>query len=202
MRDPIQNALLHRQKLDQDNPKNGNDDNDDDENEDLDAGWKITEAMMNEIDKSDWLRSELQDGGLRQLIWEVSSASKRVVHSGTCTHQEALLQNMSTKYPMFRTFLDKLKVLTGILERQGGGGGGGAQDGEDLKNWLEIEGHDIGPLALKPLRQHRDGTGLPPLPTNEDSSEGASSSSESLESDEDSVGTSSGSDTSSSIRDV
>jgi hypothetical protein len=188
-RDPIQNALLHRKKLEED--KN----DEDDEYEDLDAGWKITEEMMNEIDKSDWLRKELQDGGLRQLIWEVCSASKRITHSGKFTHQEELLHAMSAKHPMFRVFLDKLKVLAGVLERQCAPG----DENEDLKNWLENDGHDMGPLTLKPLRRHRDASGLPELPTNEDSSLGGSSSSASDDSDEDSVDSSSGSDTSSTV---
>lgn len=187
-RDPIQNALLHRKKLDDE--KN----DEDDDYEDLDAGWKITEEMMNEIDKSDWLRKELQDGGLRQLIWEICSASKRITHSrNKLTHQEELLHSMSAKHPMFRVFLDKLKVLTGILERQCAPD----DENEDLKDWLEKEGHDMGPLTLKPLRRHRDSSGLPELPINEDSSLDGSSSSASDESEEDSVDSSSGSDTSS-----
>jgi hypothetical protein len=43
-----------------------------DEDEDLDAdGWWITREMMDGIDNSDWLRKELSDGGLRQIIAKI-----------------------------------------------------------------------------------------------------------------------------------
>jgi hypothetical protein len=83
-----------------------------------------------------------------------------MTRSGTyLTHQEELLQTMATTYPNVRVFLDKLKVLTGVLERQkgqDGGGGGGGEEEEDLKCWLEREGDDLEPLALKPIRSSRE----------------------------------------------
>ena len=189
-RDPIQNAQLKRQQLGDGPHDNVNDD------EELEVGWKMTEEMMNEMDKSDWLRTELQDGGLRQLIWEVLSASTSLNRSGSATHQEELLQMTSTKYPHFRTFLDKLKVLTGVLERQNVQGG----DDDDLTQWLEQEGDDLGPLAMKPQGCSRETSGLPVLPTNEDTSDDESSSPLSSD-DSASSSTSGGSSTSSDSSD-
>ena len=56
----------------------GSDDIDgDDETDDLDLnepGWRITREMMDRVDSSDWLRSELGDGGLRPMIFEIDKA--------------------------------------------------------------------------------------------------------------------------------
>ena len=56
----------------------GSDDDDgDDETDDSDLdepGWSITHEMMDHVDSSDWLRSELGDGGLRRMIFEIDEA--------------------------------------------------------------------------------------------------------------------------------
>jgi hypothetical protein len=167
-----------------------------DYDEDLDEGWKITKHMMDEMDKSDWLRKELQDGGLRQLIHEVYGSSRNVIRSGgnsasATTYQEEALANLQSQYPNFRIFLEKLKVMTGILERQQVN----EEEEEDLSSWLEYTrtSDDVGPLALKPLPSRQEFP-LPPVPEqaassseketsssseNESSSDGSDSSSES-----------------------
>ena len=53
---------------------------DDDDNETDDSGldelgWRITREMMDRVDSSDWLRSELGDGGLRPMIFEIDEAN-------------------------------------------------------------------------------------------------------------------------------
>ena len=50
-----------------------NDDGDDKtDDSDLDEpGWRITREMMDRVDLSDWLRSELGCGGLRRMIFEI-----------------------------------------------------------------------------------------------------------------------------------
>ena len=53
------------------------DDDDDDETGDSDLdepGLRITCEMMDRVDSSDWLRSELRDGGLRRMIFEINEA--------------------------------------------------------------------------------------------------------------------------------
>ena len=56
----------------------GSDDDDgDDETDDSDLdepGWRITREMMDRMDLSDWLRSELGGGGLRRVIFEIDKA--------------------------------------------------------------------------------------------------------------------------------
>lgn len=169
-RDPIQNSKLQREQLVEDY------------DEDLDEGWKITKHMMDEMDKSDWLRKELQDGGLRQLIHEVYGSSRNVIRSGgnaasATTYQEEALANLQSQYPNFRIFLEKLKVMTGILERQQVN----EEEEEDLSSWLEYtrSSDDVGPLALKPLPSREEF--LPPPPPEQaasSSEEETSSSSE------------------------
>ena len=54
------------------------DDNGDDEMDDSDLdepGWRITPKMMDIVDLSDWLRSELGDGGLQRMIFEIDKAN-------------------------------------------------------------------------------------------------------------------------------
>jgi hypothetical protein len=144
-RDPIEGAKQQRlqQQID----------------EDLDEGWKITQEMMNTMDKSDWLREELTDGGLRQLIHQVCTASTNVASTRGKTFQEEELEMLQSKYSNFRVFLDKLKVLTGVLERPD-------DYHESTEDWLKhAQGYNMGPLALKPLPTRR--VVLPPLDDNQ-----------------------------------
>lgn len=114
------------------------------EDDDLEEGWKITDEMKTVMDTSDWLKKELQDGGLRQVIHEVSSVSDTVARGGK-THQEHALEEAKRKYPNFETFIDKLLVVTGVLERQ--------ETQDDVNQWLE--GDELGPLSLVPIpRRH------------------------------------------------
>ena len=58
--------------------RGGSDDNNsDDETDDSDLdkpGWHITQEMMDRVNLSDWLRSELGDGGLRRMIFKIDEA--------------------------------------------------------------------------------------------------------------------------------
>lgn len=49
--------------------------NHDDSDDDDQPGWNITDEMKQLIQRSDWLRKELNDGGLRHLIGEIDAAS-------------------------------------------------------------------------------------------------------------------------------
>jgi hypothetical protein len=104
-----QDPILNSQRR-----KNECNENDDDS---LDEGWKMTPDMMEALDKSAWLRNELTDGGLRQIIHSIVTSSDRVERNGR-TQQEAQLSVLKQKYPNFATFCDKLLTLTGVLERQ------------------------------------------------------------------------------------
>ena len=58
---------------------NGDDETDD---SDLDEpGWRITREMMDPVDSLDWLRSELGDGGLRRMIFEIDKADLKASRS-------------------------------------------------------------------------------------------------------------------------
>ena len=60
-----------------------NDDGDDEtDDSDLDEpGWRITREMMDRMDLSDWPRSELGDGGLRRMIFEINEADLAALRS-------------------------------------------------------------------------------------------------------------------------
>ena len=55
---------------DDDDGKDETDDSDLDE-----PGWRITRKMMDHVDSSDWLRSDLGDGGLRCTIFDIDEAN-------------------------------------------------------------------------------------------------------------------------------
>ena len=61
---------------DKDNGDNKTDDSDLDE-----PGYRITRKMMDRVDSSDWLRSELGDGGLRRMISEIDEADLEALRS-------------------------------------------------------------------------------------------------------------------------
>ena len=61
---------------------NGDGGDDKTEDSDLDnLGWRITREMMDRVDSSDWLRSELEDGGLRRMIFEIDEADLEALRS-------------------------------------------------------------------------------------------------------------------------
>jgi hypothetical protein len=126
--------------------------------EDLEEGWKMTQDMIDSMHQSDWLHNELQDPGLQQIIAEIATASRAVIDGGggsgrkfkhnlpqqqrideATTHQERLLHKLQGDHPPFKSFLDKLLVLTGVLEV----GGGQAEVNEGAMRQQQ--------LVLKPL---------------------------------------------------
>jgi hypothetical protein len=107
---------------------------DDDDNASLDEDWKITEEMKNSLKHSEWLRNELKDGGLRNLIFQV------VIANGDRKH--LLLQQLKERYTNFKIFLDKMLLVTGVLECQ--------EQNSDEEDTLERDWTDHPPvLALK-----------------------------------------------------
>ena len=167
LRDPDLNAEAHRRRLIDSNSSdnisgNGNSSNGrskrntNEEYEDLEDGWKITTDMMDAMDKCDWLHQELADGGLRQMIFEIVSSS-RIVNGAGQSHQEEALARLQSTYPNFRTFITKLQVVTGVLEREPTPTE--EDDGlgpETIEEWLQRR-ENLGPVALKPLPRYHDG---------------------------------------------
>lgn len=130
--------------------------------EDLDDDWKMNGEMIQKMQKSDWLRGELADSGLQHLIQRVVFSSN-IVGKNNHTEQEFLLENLKKEYPQFKRFLDKLLVITGVLQRQ-------CEDAEmGLSEWLEKDVEDTHPLLLKPLA--RIGRPQTLSPVQDDSSE-------------------------------
>lgn len=108
---------------------------DDDENdEELEEGWRITADMMDMMQNSEWLRKELEDGGLRQIIAEIDSADFEDNNSLNNNHRHhtkkpklsaepdltrreiALMKSKQTNHK-FAEFIDKLLLLTGVLQK-------------------------------------------------------------------------------------
>ena len=114
--------------------------NNDDDDDDLDEGWKITDEMKQALENSPWLRKQLQDGGLREVI-------RQVVASGEGLESQ---QQQQHRFPQFQVFLDKLLVVAGVLERED-------DTNEPLEEWLESDwgqhNNNPPPLSLKPLRR-------------------------------------------------
>jgi hypothetical protein len=77
-----------------------------DTEEDDDVVWPITDEMKQSMNNSLWLRKELLDGGLRQIIAEIdSSGKKQLLHKAIC-------ENVN-----FRKYIDQLLVTTGVLKK-------------------------------------------------------------------------------------
>jgi len=117
--------------------------------DDHDDGMKITEDMKSRMHGNEWLRQELQDPGLRHLIRVIYEAPNNVVRRGKGTQeteQERKLEELMDTYPEFQCFLDKLKVLTGILERHGDA------SSTPLNEWLSQKDISSDNLTLRPLR--------------------------------------------------
>ena len=105
------------------------DDGGDDKSDDSDLdepGWHITRKMMDRVDLSDWLRSELGDGGLWRMIFEIDEADLVELRSSggggrngerrfsgsrgpvppRLSPREAALDRARTSNPNFCKFLD------------------------------------------------------------------------------------------------
>ncbi len=129
-RNPLENSIKRRKMLEDDEDSDG-DEFDDQE------GWRITRDMMDRLDNSSWLRKELEDGGLRQIIAEIdfadakeqeeqnlSGASKKRKRPGMMnrmgkpaelTPREVALLKAKLTNPTFEKFMDKLLVTAGVL---------------------------------------------------------------------------------------
>jgi hypothetical protein len=137
---------------------------------------------MKAMDRSDWLGAELKDGGLRQIVYGIVTASDLVEKHGR-TRQEEEMERAKREYPPFGLFMDKLMVLSGVLERQPEDDER-KEDEQPLEEWLG-ETHDREELqqslVLKTIpRRH-----VPPIAA-EKKAVSSSSSSSSSSSEEDS----------------
>ena len=159
---------------------------DDDDDDSLDEEWKITESMKSALKHSDWLRMELKDGGLRNLIKGIVTSSGGQKHLA--------LKQVKERYPVFQSFLDKLLVLAGVLERQDG------DEEESLEEFLERDWDEERPaLSLLPILRRKMPVFEPVHHSSSESDENESSSEEGEESSSSTSTSSSSSSSSSSV---
>lgn len=142
--------------------------------EELEKGWEMTDHMIASMKDSAWLREELADVGLQHFISKITSTAfvpvgeKRrrrgaPMNADTTTEREQLLTELKANNPHFQRFLDKLLVITGVLERQG--------DDDSLDQWLTRNDEINANLILKPLPQRAPpGKGSVPIHSKTDSS--------------------------------
>ena len=139
--------LTAESKASESQPENQSDHHEED---DLEEGWKMTNSMLEAMKRSTWLKNELKDAGLRQLVLKIMRASDLARRNKSRTKQEEELDQAKADFPRFKKFIDKLLVLTGILERHGD------EASIDLDEWLEKEQAVDGlssdtQLILKPI---------------------------------------------------
>jgi len=93
------------------------------QDEEEEEGWRLTQEMMTLIDESVWLRGELSDGGLRQIIDEIDdAASANYRNAESAAHdRERALENAKQRYPHFSAFIDELLLLTKVISEDGNG---------------------------------------------------------------------------------
>jgi len=120
---------------DQSNHEESDCDSSSDEDSSLEEGWKITDDMKKALRNSNWLRNELQDSGLREMITSVVRSGKKFKKSQSKHHhryhhrnQQQLKTNLRHPHDElaanrednqnFDVFLDKLLVLGDVLERR------------------------------------------------------------------------------------
>lgn len=94
-------------------------------------GWRISKEMMDRLDNSSWLRKELADGGLRQIIATIDTAplekadvkrKRKKFQIGQIqelTPREAALERAKYTNPKFAKFLNKLMLTAGVLVDHG-----------------------------------------------------------------------------------
>ena len=132
---------------------------DDDDDSSLEDGWQITDDMKVALRNSTWLRSELQDGGLRSMMkqvvryeknykshhrrkdkWRQASGNfnkKKNSHkrNNNLIHPNEVLGAKRSDNKNFDVFVDKLLVLADVLERQDGPSMNLESSGEQLTSF-------------------------------------------------------------------
>lgn len=148
------------------------------ENEDdpEDEGWRITQEMMDRIDKSEWLRKELADGGLRQIIAQIDNADDDYYEETTSrkrngqqgkrkkllggvkdyehepSPRELELMKAKRLNPNFANFIDRLMLIAGVLVESDK-----KTVEQEVVTYLNAHGHgdeppsNMGVLSLAPI---------------------------------------------------
>lgn len=148
----------------------GTEGNDDDDHDD-EPGWNVTPEMRERVLRCEWLRKELQDGGLRQLIERIDAASdeeeeeddddkggnnrrnanrggnwKRNDNGGAkaIPPRELALARARHSRPKFASFVDRMLLTAGVLR-------------PTIESVLG-DGNGDGPLVLAPVPRRSGAT--------------------------------------------
>jgi len=148
-RDPLENSVRRRRMLDES-----------DEEDDLDDSWRITRDMMDRIDNSEWLRKELSDGGLRQIIAQIDMANDNMDNYergrrkrpklGTepdPSPREIALMKAKHTNPKFSNFVDRLLLTSEVLVE------GEKTKEQEIASLLLGKNEFVGPVSLAPLQK-------------------------------------------------
>ena len=165
------------------------DHNDDEDSDDDEPGWQITSEMKRRIYNSSWIRNELQDGGLRQLIESIDAASdkeedeagngdnkyqykqQRYHHRGNLqknntaakiSPREFALARTKHSHPKFSAFIDEMLLTAGVLQRNTGvdDGNGEGEGDKSLLSKILLDGGDRKQLVLAPVPRRKGSDGL------------------------------------------
>ena len=161
-RDPLENAVRRRNMLDEDD-------------KDLeDEGWRVTKEMMENLDKNEWLRKELADGGLRQIIAEIDAADDeagdrhrkrpKLGAAPEPSPREVALMKARHTNRKFSNFIDRMLVTTGVLIE-------GDKTVEQEISSILMGDDQVGMVALAPIVKDRRKT----IEGNADSDSGSNS---------------------------
>ena len=144
--------------------RSASDDEDSDSHDD-EPGCNITPEMKKRIHQSTWLRKELQDGGLRQLIEQIDAASDDEEDDGNGNNRQRHQRNKSNtvisqrvlalartkhSHPKFASFVDQLLLTAGVLQPASGNSGG--------ETTIESILEGTGPLVLAPVPRRTGAT--------------------------------------------
>ena len=163
------------------------DHNDDEDSDDDEPGWQITSEMKRRIYNSTWIRNELQDGGLRQLIESIDAASDKEedeAGNGDNKHQykqqryhhhrgnlqknntaakisprELALARTKHSHPKFSAFIDEMLLTAGVLQRNNGVDDGNREGDKSLLSNI-LDGGDRKHLVLAPVPRRKGSDGL------------------------------------------
>lgn len=163
------------------------DHNDDEDSDDDEPGWQITSEMKRRIYNSTWIRNELQDGGLRQLIESIDAASdieedeagngdnkyqykqQRYHHhrgnlqknntAAKISPRELALARTKHSHPKFSAFIDEMLLTAGVLQRNNGVDDGNGEGDKSLLSNI-LNGGDRKQLVLAPVPRRKGSDGL------------------------------------------
>jgi len=160
--DPLENAVKRRRMLNEDEDDASSDD----------EGWRLTREMMDRIDNSPWLRAELADGGLRQMVCEIDGADEAARQGGGSYHRrrrnhfaggmgktvqmsprELALEKARRTNPNFGRFVDRMLLTAGVLAAPDGSGPGGDPGTTDI--WGDEEEAELRNVQLVPVARPR-----------------------------------------------